>query len=130
MNEDIGSTEATLIKAGYKCISGRELGQRLLGNTILGDFAFLFKYIMTISKDGALEGINNVGSHHLGQSTINNTANTITVHWNDGWVNTTSRVYEVDGKLKLYNIENGQWSTTFTKLMDGTDYPIVPPEGH
>ena len=128
MNEDIGSTEATLIEAGHKSISGQELGHRLLGNTILGDFAFQFKYLMTISKDGALEGINDVGSHHLGQMAIDNGTNTISVQWNDGWVNTTSRAYEADGKIKLYNIENGQWSTTFTKVLDGTDYPMVPPD--
>ena len=128
MNEDIGTIESSMIENGDNHISGSELGKRLLGNTILGDFAFLFKYIMTISKNGALEGINNVGSHHLGHMAIDDTTNTITVLWNDGWVNSTSRAYEVDGKLKLYNIENGQWSTTFTKVLDGTDYPMVPPE--
>lgn len=127
MNEDIGSNESTLIDAGYNHISGNDLRQLLLGNSILGEFAFLFKYIMTISADGTLEGINNVGSHHFGNMTFDDALDTISVHWTTGWVNNTTRAYSVDGKIKLYDIENGQWSTTFTKIMDGTDYPMVPP---
>ncbi|MEE9314873.1 MAG: hypothetical protein V3V02_09505 [Rhizobiaceae bacterium] len=123
----MGSTEALMVEKGCKLISSQELRQRLLGNTILGDFAFAYKYMMTINTDGALEGINNVGSHHFGQMTIADAANTVSVKWADGWVNTTSRAYDVDGEFKLYNIENGQWSTTFTKVMSGTDYAMEPP---
>lgn len=127
MNKDMGSTEALMVEKGHKQISGQELRQRLLGNTVLGDFAFAYKYIMTISADGALEGINNVGSHHFGQLTIADAANAASVQWEDGWANTTSRAYDVDGEIKLYNIENGQWSTTFTRVLSGTDYAMEPP---
>ncbi len=127
MNKDAGSTEALMIENDHKQISGQELKQLLLGNTILGDFGYMFKYIMTISADGILEGINDVGSHHFGQMSIDDSAGTVSVQWVDGWANTTSRAYEVEGKIKLYNIENGQWSTTFTTILSGTDYPIEPP---
>ena len=98
-----------------------------MGNSVLGEFGFAFKYIMTIGADGRLEGINNVGSHHHGQMTIDDALDIFTVRWETGWVNSSSRAYEVDGKIKLYNIENGQWSTTFTKILPGTDYRMDPP---
>lgn len=127
MNKDMGSTEALMLRKNYKQISGQELRQRLLGNTILGDFAFAYKYIMTIGIDGSLEGINNVGSHHIGQLIIADSNNTVSVQWEDGWENTTSRAYGVDGEIKLYNIENGRWSTTFTRVLHGTDYEMKSP---
>ncbi len=127
MNEDTGSIEASMIDNNHRQFTGKELSQILLGNTIVGDFGAVFKYIMTIGSDGALEGINNVGSHHIGQLSIDEEANTMTVVWHDGWENTTSRAYDVDGKIKLYNIENCQWSTTFFKVLTGVDYPMTPP---
>lgn len=127
MNKDMGTTEALMLEANYKQISAQELRQLLLGNTILGDFAFAYKYIMTIGIDGSLEGINNVGSLHVGQLIIADADNTISVQWRDGWENTTSRAYVVDEEIKLYNIGNGRWSTTFTEILRGTEYEMKPP---
>ncbi len=128
MNPDIGTTESSMISGGYPHLSGDELMQKISGNTILGDFGYLFKFIMTVGSEGALEGKNNAGAHHFGRWSIDASENTMTVEWESGWINNTSRAYEVDGKVKLFNIETGEWMTTFTDIIVGVQNPLIQPE--
>ncbi len=128
MNRDIGTTEDTVLTGGHTRLSGRELEQKLVGNTITGEFGFLFKYVMTVKDDGTLEGKNNAGAHHFGRYSIDTDENTISVEWDSGWVNTTSRAYEADGAIKLFNIETGKWETTFTDFKPGCSAPLIAPQ--
>ncbi len=71
-----------------------------------------------------MEGRNNVGSHHFGEWSVNMENKTFTVKW-DGWDNTTTRAYDVDGQIKFYDSDTGHWRTTFKKFEPGKQELII-----
>jgi hypothetical protein len=75
-----------------------------------------------------MEGKNNYGAHHFGQCIIDQQNNTITVAWDAGWDNTTNRAYDIDGKIKLFDVGTGQWRTTFYDFTDGCNRPLISPQ--
>ncbi|MCP4073175.1 MAG: hypothetical protein GY742_15775 [Hyphomicrobiales bacterium] len=127
MNPDIGIIEAMIIEGGYPQLSGEELKQIIAGKTILGDYAYSFKFVAFINRNGTMEGKNNVGSHHFGEWSINKKTKTFSVLWDSGWDNTTTRAYLVDGKIKFFDSDTGQWRTTFTEISDDCQHPLRAP---
>ncbi len=123
MNPDSGTTEKTIIDAGHIALSGRQIAEKMIGKTLYGDYGLFFKFAVTIDSLGRMEGINNAGAHQFGQCTIDE--NTISVNWNGGWDNTTNRAYFIDNQLKLFEIQTGQWQTSFTKIVDGCKLPRI-----
>ena len=128
MNPDAGTLESQTIKGGHPQLTASELVENLVDKTLLGDFAALFKYIVAIDKNGNMEGKNNAGAHHFGKWSIDESNSTFTIWWDSGWVNTTNRAYNVDGKIKLFEIETGQWQTTFTQITQGAQQPLILPD--
>ena len=119
MNPDISETEANVIAAGHVHLSAAELTQKILNKTVYGDYGLQFKFASTIKEDGTMEGRNNAGAHNLGEWSVDAQNNTFSVMWDAGWDKTTTRAYWIDGKLKFFDSHNGQWRTTFTKILDG-----------
>jgi hypothetical protein len=117
-NTDDGTTEALMIEGGYHQLSGEDLKQRVGGKTIWGDYLYGRIYISFVDKNGAIEGKNDIGSHHFGEWSVNMEDNTFTVKW-DGWDNWTGRAYDVDGKIKFYDSTTCQWRTTFKEFEEG-----------
>ncbi len=128
MNPDIGTTESTIIDAGYQPLSGQQLAQTIVGKTLLGDYGYLFKFIVAINANGSIEGKNNAGAHHFGKWVIDEAEGTISLQWDSGWDNTTNRAYAVDGLLKLFDVNGGEWRTTFTSISDGLQKPLIAPQ--
>jgi hypothetical protein len=119
MNPDCGTTEKLVIEAGHSPLSSAVISKTMIDKTLLGDYGYLFKFAVTIDDHGRMEGKNNAGAHQFGQCVIAN--NTISVNWDGSWDNTTCRAYAVDGMIKLFDVETGEWRTTFTKVIDGNN---------
>ncbi|MCK5922865.1 MAG: hypothetical protein KAG66_18125, partial [Methylococcales bacterium] len=56
--------------------------------------------------------------YDLGAWLIDAKKNTISVNWNYGWDSATTRLYEVDGAIKMYDINTGRWRTTLNQSID------------
>lgn len=108
--------ENSIIESGYHQISGEALKQRIVGKTIIGDYLYGYKYVGIFNADGSLEGENNVGSHHIGEWSIDTKNNTLTMNWNTGWDSWTGSAYDVGGTIQFFDISTGDWRTSFTKL--------------
>jgi hypothetical protein len=128
MNPDMGTRESEIVEGGYRQLTGDELTSKLVDKTLLGEYAAVFRFIVCIDKDGKMEGKNNYGAHHFGQCIIDQQNNTITVAWDAGWDNTTNRAYDIDGKIKLFDVGTGQWRTTFYDFTDGCNRPLISPQ--
>lgn len=80
---------------------------------------------MAVGVDGTLEGKNNAGAHTFGQWRIDLATGEMSVNWRAGWVASTTRVYEVDGSLKLYEKATGRWATSLHRFENGTNRPLA-----
>jgi hypothetical protein len=119
MNPDFGTNEAAMITREICVLTGSDLTNRLAGNTVWGDYGQMFKFVTLMHADGRMEGKNNAGAHNFGEWIIDSAANTISVRWDAGWDATTTRAYQVNGSLVLFDVSDGNWRTTFTKISDG-----------
>ena len=125
MNPDCTSTEADILALGLKPLTAEALVAKIVGKTVYGDFGFMFKYVMAVDVGGDLEGKNNAGAHTFGRWEIDAATGEMSVRWQAGWVASASRVYEVAGKLKLYEVATGRWATTLDRFEEGTRRPLV-----
>jgi len=119
MNPDFGTTNAALIKDGAPRMSGKEIRHFISGKTLTGDYGAAFKFKTYFDASGLMEGKNNVGSHNRGEWSINDRKSTLSVEWDAGWVASTSYAYAIDGNVKFYIANTGQWSTTLYDSEDG-----------
>lgn len=123
MNVSEDTTEARMPRHGQRQFSGEELVSRIQGKTVWGDYRYGFRYVSFIDRDGTMEGRNDVGAHHFGRWSVNPTDGSFTVSW-DGWDNTTTLAYEVDGEIQFYDRDTGEWRTTFRRFKEGR-LPLV-----
>ncbi len=123
-NPDCTSTEADMLALGLKPLSADALAAKIVGKTVYGDFGYLFKYVMAVDEGGGLEGKNNAGAHTFGRWEIDPATGEMSVEWQAGWVPSTTRVYEVEGSLKLYETATGLWATSLHRFEDGTQRPL------
>lgn len=124
MNPDCTSTEADMQALGLTPLTAEALTAKIVGKTVYGDFGFMFKYVMAVDEAGTLEGKNNAGAHTFGQWTIDPATGEMSVEWQAGWVASTTRVYEVNGSLKLYEVATGLWATSLHRFENGTTRPL------
>ncbi len=125
MNPDYTSTEADMLALGLKPLSADALAAKMVGKTVYGDFGAQFKYVMAVDEAGTLEGKNNAGAHTFGRWSIDATTGEMSVAWQAGWVPSTTRVYELDGSLKLYEVVTGRWATSLHRFENGTPRPLT-----
>jgi len=108
--------EAIIIENDYQQLTGIELKAQLTDKKVVGDYLYGYKFIGVFNADGTTEGENNVGTHHHGKWSINEETNTLSVEWKVGWDNWTARAYNIDGIIKLYDCDTGNWRTTFKEF--------------
>ena len=108
--------EKDVIEKGFRLLSGAELLSKITDKVILGDYLMGYKYITEFYEDGTAEGINHVGSHNFGSWVIDLENHTMVTKWDNGWFDTVTRAYEVDGNIELFDVDTGNWRTTFKDI--------------
>lgn len=108
-----GFTEKEVIENGFLQLTAKDLLSRISNKMIYGDYPMGYKFVTEIYENGIAEGINNVGSFDSGKWTIDFKNNTLLLEWENGWINTTNRAYEVNNTIEFYDVDTGNWRTTF-----------------
>jgi len=111
------STEAEIIEKGYLQLTGKELLLRISNKTVYGDYPPYYKFKADVYQNGTTEGINNVGTQDFGKWIIDFEKNTLQLVWQNGWLDTITHAYEVKGNIEFYDVDSGNWRTTFKKIM-------------
>jgi len=111
-------SEEIAIGNGYSQLSGREIKDQLVGKQFLGGYINGFQYIIAINADGSLEGNNNYQHYDTGSWSIDMEKGTLSVNWENGWDNTTTRLYEIDKEIRMYDKETGKWRTSLKQQID------------
>lgn len=119
MYDNEQATEAALIDAGHTRLSGDKLRELIACKTVQGLYRRGFRYVTFIGPDGSLEGRNHVGCHHFGKWWIDTDSGLFSVKWDNGWDNTTTAAYEVDGEVRFFDRDTGLWRTTFSGFESG-----------
>jgi len=109
-------TEKEIILKGYNQLTAKQLYLKINNKTIFGDYPGGYIFSTNIFDDGRVEGINNVGSYDFGNWLINYEKHTLQLKWKNGWANTISRAYDVNGNIEFYDVNTGFWITTFKVL--------------
>lgn len=109
-------TEEEVIANGHKQITGKVLQATIGNTTVYGDYPNGYKFIADIYDNGTTEGINDVGSHNFGNWTIDLQRNTLQLEWGNGWFDTLTRAYDVNGDVEFYDVDTGKWRTSFKKF--------------
>ena len=109
-------TEKEAIENGFPHLSGKELLSRICNKTIFGDYPDRYKYVSNIYEDGTAEGVNNVGTFDIGNWRIDFENDTLLLEWKNYWIDTITRAYLIDGNIEFYDIDTGNWRTTFKTI--------------
>lgn len=114
-------SETDVIKKGYQPLTGKEL-QALISNKIIeGDYPLGYTFITRIYENGITEGINNVGTQDVGNWSIDFKKNTLQLIWKNSWLNTVTRAYKINEHIVFYDVNSGNWRTTFKKFTNLLD---------
>jgi hypothetical protein len=106
-------SEKEIIAQGFLQLSGKELLSIISNKTIFGDYIMGYKFATNIYQNGAVIGINDIGSEDFGIWNIDFEKNTLQLEWKKGWINTITRAYKVNENIEFYDIDTGKWRTTF-----------------
>lgn len=107
--------EKDVVQKGIRKITGKELWEAIVNKKVFGDYPMGFKFIAEIYENGKVEGLNHVGSHGFGEWVIDVKNHTLSLKWNNGWINTITHAYEINGNIEFYDVDTGKWRTTFKK---------------
>ena len=66
-----------------------------------------------------MEGTNNVGSYNTGRWTVDETANTFSVEWDQSWATSTTRAYSIGEEIHFFDADTGLWRMSFTEVVQG-----------
>jgi len=111
-------TENDVVKKGYSLLSGKELLSKISNKNIFGDYLMGCKFVTEIYNNWTAYGINNVGTVDSRNWSIDFEKNTLQLKWKNAWIDTITRAYDVNGNIEFYDIDTGNWRTTF-KIFDG-----------
>jgi hypothetical protein len=100
---------------GFKQLTGEELQDRIVNKTFYGDYPMGYKFIADIYANGKTEGVNNIGTYDIGHWVIDRENHTMSIKWENGWMDSVTRAYDVNGSIEFYDFATGQWRTTFKK---------------
>jgi len=106
-----------------KQVSANALAQKISGVTVKGEYIGGYRYIAYLNPDGTVEGRNHVGSHHFGTWKIDDNNHTLQMKW-DGWANTITKAYEIEGKIHFFDVDSNKWRTVFTDFTYG-EQPLI-----
>ncbi len=113
------TTESMLVAQGHHSLSADELRSRIVGKTVHGDYLGGFRFVTYLDANGTMEGRNHVGSHNGGEWSIDPDEGTLTVTWDNGWDETTTRGYEVGGVIHFFDKGTGQWRNRLHTFAEG-----------
>jgi len=106
-------TEKKIIAQGYPKLTGKELLSKISNKKVYGDYPMGYKFFADINKNGQTKGINNVGTRDSGEWKIDFENHTLQLIWKNAWINTITRAYEINENIEFFDIETGNWRTTF-----------------
>lgn len=110
-------TEKDAIENRFEQLTGEKLRERIINKTFFGDYPMGYKFVTDIYENGKAEGINDVGSYDFGNWMIDMENHTLSLQWNNGWINTLTRAYEISGNIEFFDVDTGNWRTTFKKCV-------------
>lgn len=119
MNIGIGTSIDQAISVGWHPVSGQELWEIVVGNTVWGDYPGGFRFVSYCDPDGTCIGTNNVGSDNAGNWEIDKDAATLSTSWDRGWLPTMTRAVSRDGVVHFFDHDTGNWRTSFTRIESG-----------
>jgi len=111
-------TEKTALENGFKLLKATDLYEKIINKTVHGNYPMGFRFISKIFENGKTVGINDVGSKDIGTWRFDFDNNTFHLQWKNGWQNTITRAYEVNGNIEFYDIDTGNWRTTFVRAIN------------
>jgi hypothetical protein len=106
-------TEKDAIENNFEQLTGKKLRDIVINKTFSGDYPMGYKFVTEIHENGKVEGMNHVGSYDFGNWMIDMEEHTLLIKWNNGWVDTFTRAFEVNGNIEFYDADTGKWRTTF-----------------
>ncbi len=106
-------TEEKAIEYGYLHLFGKELQSKISNKTVFGDYPRGYKFVANIYENGIAEGLNNVGTIDKGNWKIDFETHTLQLKWQNAWIDTLTRAYDVNGNIEFYDVDTGNWRTTF-----------------
>lgn len=118
INTKTEDNEEAAISNGFKQLLAKDIKTKIVGKAFLGGYLHGFQFIVSVNTDGSLEGKNNVEHYDLGHWVIDDTNNTLTVNWQNGWDSTTTRIYQLNDKINMYDKESGLWRTSFNQSIE------------
>lgn len=119
METGFGSTEQMAMDAGHKQINIDDFLRRAVGKTVLGNYMLGFVFYGYMGADGSIDGENNVGTRDTGHWAVNHVGNTFLLKWHGGWVDSITRIYDIDGALHFFDRDTGAWRMSFVELVAG-----------
>jgi len=114
-----GITEETMTEMGILPLSAQEIENKIIGKTIKGDWGTIRKYVCYFDPSGSAEGINDLDTESVGKWSIDMANNTISFEWDSYWDTWSGRMYEMDGKILLFDEQSHQMRTLIHTIEDG-----------
>lgn len=106
-------TEKEVIANGHIRLFGKELISRISSKTIFGNYPMEYTFVADIYENGITYGVNNVGTTDCGIWKIDFETGTLQLVWQNTWIDTQTRAYDVNGTIEFYDVDTGNWRTTF-----------------
>lgn len=111
-------TEEQILESGLVQIKGNKLQKLISNKRVYGCYPMGYKFVSEIYSNGKTIGINNVGTLDQGKWSINLENNTLSIDWKNSWINTTTKAYQINNNLVFFDLFEGNWRTSFTKIID------------
>jgi hypothetical protein len=110
----------SLLMKGYKPLTKIELTELISDTTVSGDYEYHGhrRYKTFMNKNGTMVGSNDWGSLEKGQWSIYRNGY-LCVMWDGYWENWIAKAFKIGEEIKFYDIESGEWRTTFNKIVKG-----------
>jgi len=110
--------EFEVIEKGFIPLTGEDLKSKISGKQVRGQYLYGYKYIGVFHADGTTEGENNVGSHHFGEYVVDLKNHTLCLLWDNGWDNTITKAYNINGEVHFFDVATGNWRMSFTEIIE------------
>ena len=114
--EDALISEKEILEQNIKPLVAKKLKQLIFGKHIFGNYFIGRMYQLHIDTFGKMKGVNDIGTQDLGQCFIDETQNTLSTKWTNGWDNWKANAYLISNEIKFFDVTTGKWLTTFCKI--------------